>query len=334
MTVYVANFGRGNYAWERCLAAPSVATMNSVDTQPFWLADDRQGFVEQAVATYPTARGNVLPRATASRWFNLMGIVAGSHGDLWLHKAGDEVWWTRTTDAPVTIDEAPTPSPHDERGMFEAHKPAEPWRNRDEAGTPLSWASIHPKARHFLITESTLQALSPDYAAYAEALVEGRDLSPWHGSPRWGAVEARARTKPIRHVPPIEYAALDLAQRAFDTARRADGREVTKRSKVKAFGFADVMDARAYILELLRAQEGICNLTGLPLQYPGEEDDPALRCSLDRIDSGGDYAPGNLQVVCRFANRWKSDGTDEEFKRLIAIVRGEPAGDREAAGGT
>ncbi|QQE90098.1 hypothetical protein [Azotobacter chroococcum] len=44
-------------------------------------------------------------------------------------------------------------------------------------------------------------------------------------------------------------------------------------------------------------------------------------CSLDRIDSNGHYAPGNIQIICRFANRWKSDSDNAEFMRLINLVR-------------
>lgn len=48
-----------------------------------------------------------------------------------------------------------------------------------------------------------------------------------------------------------------------------------------------------------------------------------LLCSLDRIDSSGHYSIGNLQVVCRFLNRWKNDGNDTEFRRLLALLRSE-----------
>jgi len=73
--------------------------------------------------------------------------------------------------------------------------------------------------------------------------------------------------------------------------------------------------------QLIEAQRGRCALTGLPLQWSGAAEDPAMLASLDRIDSSGHYAQGNLQVVCRFANQWKSSSPDGEFRRLLSIVR-------------
>jgi hypothetical protein len=59
----------------------------------------------------------------------------------------------------------------------------------------------------------------------------------------------------------------------------------------------------------------------LRLEFYGEHDDIQLLCSLDRIDSAGHYEAGNLQVVCRFVNRWKGDEDDAEFRRLMGLVR-------------
>ncbi|WP_298963557.1 hypothetical protein [uncultured Roseibium sp.] len=57
------------------------------------------------------------------------------------------------------------------------------------------------------------------------------------------------------------------------------------------------------------------------MQFDGSDDQ--LRPSLDRIDSNGHYELGNLQVVARFINKWKSDSEDAEFRRSLEIVRGE-----------
>ena len=81
------------------------------------------------------------------------------------------------------------------------------------------------------------------------------------------------------------------------------------------------LDLERIITRLIDAQGGLCNLTGLPLQWRGDHEDPAMLASLDRVDSAGHYVEDNLQVVCRFANQWKSTIPDGEFRRLLALVR-------------
>jgi hypothetical protein len=56
-----------------------------------------------------------------------------------------------------------------------------------------------------------------------------------------------------------------------------------------------------------------------------EQGDDQLRYSLDRIDSSRHYEPGNLQVVCKFINKWKGAMANEEFKRLVSLVRSSEA---------
>lgn len=65
-----------------------------------------------------------------------------------------------------------------------------------------------------------------------------------------------------------------------------------------------------------------CALSGLKLDL--NRIDPELAPSLDRIDSNEHYEIGNLQVVARFINRWKSDEDQKEFLRLLALVKAVP----------
>lgn len=85
--------------------------------------------------------------------------------------------------------------------------------------------------------------------------------------------------------------------------------------------FSSQQDLEKYILGLLRDQEWHCALTEVPLNMDEKDGEPELRASLDRIDSSGHYAPGNLQIVCKFANRWKGADQDDNFRRVLAIVR-------------
>ena len=68
-------------------------------------------------------------------------------------------------------------------------------------------------------------------------------------------------------------------------------------------------------------QEDRCALTGLPLGYDTDCDDAEMLASLDRIDSNGHYTPDNVQVVCRFINRWKGADNDHLVRRLIVALR-------------
>lgn len=74
---------------------------------------------------------------------------------------------------------------------------------------------------------------------------------------------------------------------------------------------------------LLDLRGNRCALTGIRFHFAGPDADKYLRPSVDRIDSSGHYERGNLQIVCEFVNAWKGDSENEEFKRLLMLVRGE-----------
>ena len=80
-----------------------------------------------------------------------------------------------------------------------------------------------------------------------------------------------------------------------------------------------------HVRSLMEAQGNRCALSGIDFQPHGLETDPNLLPSLDRIDSDGHYEAGNVQVVCRFINFWKSDTDNKEFKRLLTYVMGPEA---------
>ncbi len=107
-----------------------------------------------------------------------------------------------------------------------------------------------------------------------------------------------------------------------DTVRNARGQTVERRVKNKELR----MNAAALerlLASLLDLQGNRCALTGIPLHFHGPGADSNLLPSVDRIDSDGHYETGNIQIVCRFVNFWKSDTDDEEFRRLLMLVRGE-----------
>lgn len=324
MKVYVANFGLENFEWPNCLENSVVATMQDERVHPLWQAGDRAGYIEFAQKNLKTARGIMPTVPVASRWFNLGTIIVESSGDVWFHNDGNSLWWAITTEGPASIDLEPDPRalPWGSPNSFYYRKPCSRWSNHDKRGRRLDWRGLHPKSRDFFATEATLQELGSDYAAYALQLIEGGDLSPWHDRKEWKAkTQTGSRSNPVTSANARERTLATMAFNAESAAASANGQQVTRNMKIKNFGFASRRELEQYLDALLEAQDGLCAISGLTLQYVGG-DDPALCCSLDRIDSNGHYEAGNLQIVCRFINKWKSDTPDEEFRRLWTLVQG------------
>lgn len=74
-------------------------------------------------------------------------------------------------------------------------------------------------------------------------------------------------------------------------------------------------------LELLWVtQGGKCALTGWDMTIELGRGVVHTNCSIDRIDSSGDYEVGNVQLVCRIANTAKSNLTFSEFLALCRSV--------------
>lgn len=323
MHIFIANFGHSNYLWPECLRRSTVATIEPEDLRPFWLTGDRAGYIAHAVATKRTSAGITPTGPVASRWFNLATVVSETENDLWIHREKNALWWTfsRPGTLDISLHAARNPANAGDR-VYAYHKPADQWSNFTKQGNRLEWPGLHARAREFLFTESTLQQLSPDHAAYAIALIESRDLSHWHNQLDWQRKAQAAGRGPATILNARQRAIIQMAATVRDTVRGANGQKVTRTVKNKELRFPSQEALERYIDALYESQDGSCMVTGLRLQFYGEHEDLELLCSLDRINSNGHYEAGNLQIVCRFVNRWKNDGDDAEFRRLIALLRG------------
>lgn len=322
MKTFIANFGRANYLWPRCHQEATIATFEDEDLRPFWLAGDRDGYIAYAIAHKKSAAGITPTRPVASRWFNLATIVSETQNDLWIHREKDELWWTRSKPGAVQVSlEASSEPGRTGPSVFVIQKPAEPWSNKDKLGRRLVWPALHPKAREFLFTEGTLQQLSEDNALYAQALIDAKDLDSWHAQTQWKAKEEKSNKAPVVLYSAAQRSAYRMASTAMATTMSSNGQEVTRTVKNKEFRFDSEKALQDYLEVLLVAQDNSCAITSLPLQFDGEHTDSEMLCSLDRIDSNGHYEAGNLQIVCRFVNRWKSDSEDSEFRRLVRLLQ-------------
>ncbi len=186
MKIHLANFGLENYLWPACREQSTIAMTEDRDLRAFWERGDRAGYIAFALANKKSTNGMPLTKGTASRWYNLPGIFAESVGDLWLHRDKDQLWWAVSTSAPATTTLEPSQVPGREgTEVYVMHKPVESWSNKSRKGARLLWSAIHPTARNFLWNRGTTVQLTPDNAAYAQALIDGDDLSPWHSRTDW-----------------------------------------------------------------------------------------------------------------------------------------------------
>lgn len=317
MKLYISLFGADNYAWPRCQTESVIVTITDHDLFPFWAARDREGFIEYAVKKKKTQRGNIPNRQTASRWYGLIQNVVETEGDYWLHRSGDEIWWTVSGAAPADYVEE-----HDPSGArtFVFRKQCAPWSNKDLKGRPLRWSALHPKARNILSTQSTQITLSGENKSYTESLLTGQSLEAWHDAKDWREALMKVGAGVGKTFSARERAIWRMVASVKNTVVSSNGQVVERVVKNKDLLITE--DELSKLLdELIDDQEGMCAISDIPLQLDGEETDKQMLCSLDRIDSSGHYERGNLQLVCRFINKWKSADEDYEFRRLLKIVR-------------
>ena len=117
----------------------------------------------------------------------------------------------------------------------------------------------------------------------------------------------------------LEIAIKRMAATARATTAAANGQKVSRRLKNKDLRFADGGALERHLEELEITQGGRCALTAI--SFDRAPLSPDLLRSLDRIDSNGHYERGNLQLVCRFMNRWKGSDNNASVRELIALLR-------------
>ena len=287
--IYKANFGEKNWLWERCRDEHIIVVLNDRDLHDLWIKRDQDTYIKKAMQLpYRPAKS----RGRASRWYKLMDILQQTRNDIWIHRdtAADQFYWTYSSKEDIQFQEAS--NRYSNYPIMIGSKACAPWSCQ-------LWSNIPPNVQNFLRNPQ-------------ETLQEGR-----YPNARKYILQLSKQSDTNIH----ENTFTDSIERMIDTAWKtcnaATGNDRISAAKIKNFEFPSKEIAGKYVHDLLIRQDNRCNLTGIPLKTDRETDDPEFRCSLDRIDSNGHYEPGNLQVVCRFINRWKSDDDNAEFTRLL-----------------
>jgi hypothetical protein len=317
--VYIANFGESNALWPVAKANNTIITIDNVEVHRFWQVGDRESYIDAALLYTKTVRGERPGRQTAGRWYNLVEELRDTEGDLWISRQGDALWWTLSLPGDLSENvRQSTNTKRDGPEVWHIEKRCRPWNDRDGEGRALRWSALHPKARDFLATEATFQKIANDrgYADYARALVAGEDLARWQQTELFIEKAANAKKQGGRIFSPKEIAAARMTRTMLGTVAQASGQIVERRIKEKNTTLT-VLECERLLREKMGEQEDRCALTGLALGYDTECGDVEMLASLDRIDSGGHYIPENLQIVCRFINRWKGADDDGLVRRLL-----------------
>lgn len=321
--VYIANMGEANALWPRAKSNSTILTYDNVALHHLWQAGDRDGYITKALEIATTARGERPTKQTAGRWYNLIEELRASEDDIWISRQGSSLWWTVSRPGDLVETLIPSTNPtRDGPEIWVLEKPCQPWSDRDGEGRQLLWDALHPKARDFLVTEATFQSVQNDrgYAEYARSLIAGEPLDQWHDTALYKAKAAEARKPGARLFTPKEKSAAEMTRNLFSAVADSNGQMVERRMKEKNTSLSRE-EWEAILLQMMGEQEDRCALTGLPFGYPGESEDLQMRPSLDRIDSNGDYTPDNVQIVCRFMNRWKNADDDQLVRRLLGCLK-------------
>jgi hypothetical protein len=192
------------------------------------------------------------------------------------------------------------------RGEFEhrEHKPHRGSYQGDVFRIGLKLAEVEVFLRYLMAEVLKRPSQSPWMGKTEEAAVVSGELVVSEPSPSLEDLRGRS----------IAY----MVAMAF-SARDQSGLEKTSVVKDKQVRFESAEELRVH-LDLLWKSE-LCALSGLQLDLSGS--DPDLAPSLDRINSNRHYEVGNLQIVARFINRWKSDDDQSNFVRLLGLLKNE-----------
>lgn len=319
--VYIANFGKGNWLWPDCLRLSTIAVMDDTRLHGYWLRGDRAGYIAEAARSLRLASGESVTPPVASRWYNLNGILMQRAGDIWIHREKGELWWAESLDSGPVQSIVKEPASLDpEAQMVLYQKQVSGWSNRSRKGAQLLWEGLHPRAKEFLFSEGTFQRLSEDNAHYALAMIAGEPLAGWHERQDWRSRAETSKRGPADQFDARRLTMARMADSAYSAAAQS-GSVTISIAKTKDVFFKDKFELEKFLSSLFDAQGGCCALTGLKLLTDRDQPNPDLRCSLDRIDSSGPYDRTNVQIVCRFANRWKSDSPNENFVSLLELIR-------------
>jgi hypothetical protein len=304
------------------------------------MAVERAG-VKVKSENYPSANA---PRNAWIVWANnIRTFLNLPSGSLVLHWEAhrDRLHWGVVADDPPEYVRDQS-SDTDQRGYLFERKLRGGWRENSINEVPVS--NIHPKARNLAINMATINLVQTD-PDFFRALLLDQSQEEWTTRPDWEDVAKKHGwyAKPVKELaaanrkklitPQVIQIADDfdddirrMADTAIKTVTYANGQSVVTTVKPKNTDMTRE-ELEEEIGHLLKDQGNKCSLTNYA--FNKQSSNKHLFPSLDRIDSSLGYIRGNLQVVTRAANFYKSASDEDDWiakaeameKMAIAIQR-------------
>ena len=238
--------------------------------------------------------------------------------------ATDHLYWGLTASAPASKREET--NDYGQPTLVFNRPLVDGWHKSSIDGVPLS--NLHPKARDFAINRATLSRVQTD-AEYFRNLILDQDNQALEQHPDWQKKAKESGWHPKNRVAfdtarqksnsdPLVLETADyfqdeirrMAATAMQTVAYANGQTVTAIVKAKDTDFTR-SQLENEIGALLVDQNNCCALTNY--RFKPNAVNPHLRPSLDRKDSSRGYVSGNLQVVTRSANFFKSASDEKDW---------------------
>lgn len=312
--IYIVMTGNGNELWAECLERKLVALGFDAPYFDAWKANDYAAYLAIGKAAAPAGTPDANIKAQSTLWFNRATRLTESEDDLWLHRDGNNLYWAYTTTDPPIFER------YGEQIMLA--KPVGGWSRRNRKSVALTWDSIHPKAKDYLLTQqAVLRVANEDMKAYIHASIDGDDLGEWHNRPDWRERLGEDKGRTLgRNVELSDFAITRMMQSIRDTVKNSSGQQVLRTMKDKKL-LCPEPEMKAHLIQLMKEQQGLCAITRLPMHLDGNENiDFDMLASADRIDSNGHYEIGNIQLVCRFVNFWKCAQENGRFLDLLEKI--------------
>lgn len=322
--IYTIITGDQRYFWPECLKDNFVSLSFDKPYFEAWYAGDREAHLAVSMKHAKASKNGKTDQAIQSEsttWFNYANKLKDSEYDIFITRVENDLFWATSTTGDVFF--RPHKDPSDGREVVAICKPVTKWSQFDQQHRKLTWMTLHKRARVFVAAQTALfQVVDEEMREYLHALLKGDDLSQWHSLPAWRARQGesdhcyQAFSKTIK-----QQSVHDMMFNMIKTVNFANGQLIEVPVKQKDLNGCSIEEMETHLLELFDLQLGRCALTNIVMHLSGQEGmNLDLKTSADRKDSKGHYEIGNMQIVCRFVNMWKSAMPDQKFRDLLKLV--------------